>query len=155
MKKNMRVVQINGFRGLLLALFIVSCLIAGFIAFPSFVTMSAWNHLSAKTGSFPVINFGQGILLWAIIAFSVYIFSKKKFIVSFNSQQELTEDEVKDVISKIRSHSINRPVLLPKDITREVTKDLSKDLQKNLPKNLDYGREFKEEVEAQAEQKEG
>lgn len=146
MKKNMRVVQINGFRGLFLALFIVSCLIAGFIAFPSFVTMSGWNYLSAKTGSFPVINFAQGVLLWAIIAFSVYIFSKKKFIVSFNSQQELTDDEVKDVISKIKSHSISRQILVPKDI--------SKDL--NVSSNVkEADSKVEAKIEVSAEQKEG
>lgn len=115
MKKNLRVVQINGFRGLFLTLFIISCLIAGFIAFPAFLSMSLWNYLALRTGSFPLINFGEGILLWAIIAFSVFIFNKKRFIVSFNSQQELTEDEVKEVLSRIKQQTLNPPMLLPKD----------------------------------------
>lgn len=102
MKKNFKVVQINGFRGLFLTLFIVCCLIAGFIAFPAFLTMHVWNYFSFKTGSFPIINFNQGVLLWAIIAVAVYIFGKKKYIVSFNSQQELTDDEVNEVISRIK-----------------------------------------------------
>lgn len=102
MKKNLRVVKINGFRGLFLTLFIISCLIAGFIAFPSFLAMNIWNHLAVKTGSFPFINFYQGILLWAIIAFAIFMFSKRKFIVSFSSKQELTEDEIKKVISRIK-----------------------------------------------------
>lgn len=102
MKKNLRVIQINGFRGILLALFIISCLIAGFIAFPALASMTLWNYLAVKTGSFPSINFYQGILLWAIFVFSAYIFNKKKFIVSFNSKQELTENEVKDVLSRIK-----------------------------------------------------
>lgn len=103
MRKNLKVLQINGFRGLLLTLFIISCLIAGFIAFPAFLTMNAWNYLSVKTGSFPLITFQEGILLWAIIVFSAYIFNKRKFIISINSQQELTEDELKEVMSKIKN----------------------------------------------------
>lgn len=102
MKRNLRIVQINGFRGLFITLFIISCLIAGFIAFPAFLAMNMWNHLAVKTGSFPVISFYGGVLLWAIVAFSIFVFSKRKFIVSFGSKQELTEDEVRDVVSKIK-----------------------------------------------------
>lgn len=105
MKRNVRVIQINGIRGLLLAVFVTTCLIAGFVVFPAFLTMHIWNYLAITSGSFPTINFYQGILLWAIITFSIYIFNKKKFIVSFNSQQELTDDELKDVISKIKAQS--------------------------------------------------
>lgn len=111
MKKNFRVIQINGFRGLILAFFTVSCLIAGFAAFPAFLAMSAWNYLSIKVSSVPIINFGEGVLLWAIIAFSVFIFNKKKFIVSFNAQQELSEDEIKDVVAKFKSQIIESNAL--------------------------------------------
>lgn len=112
MKRNLRVIQINGFRGLLLTIFIVSCLIAGFIAFPALLTMNAWNYFSLKTGSFPAITFYEGLLLWAIITFSIYLFNKKNFIVSFKAQEELTEKEVKEVISKIKGidNSVNTEV---------------------------------------------
>lgn len=106
MKKNLRVVQINGFRGLFLTLFIVSCLIAGFIAFPAFLAMNLWNYLAIRTGSFSSINFVGGLLLWGIIAFSAFIFNKKKFIVSINSKQELSDAEVQEVLSKIKKHTI-------------------------------------------------
>lgn len=117
MKKNLKVIQINGFRGIFMALFIVSCLIAGFIAFPALLTMNLWNYLATKTGSFPPIAFGEGVLLWAIITFSIYLFNKRKFIVSFNAQQELSEDEVKNVLSRIKSQTHN--ILSPKDFNLE------------------------------------
>lgn len=115
MKKNLKVVQINGFRGLFLSLFIISCLVAGFIAFPAIVAMQGWNYIAIKTGSLPLINVWEGVLLWAIVAFSAYIFNTKKFIVSFNSQQELTEDEVREVVSKIKNQAIEHKILLPKE----------------------------------------
>lgn len=118
MKKNLKVLQINGFRGLLLAFFIISCLIAGFIAFPAFLTMNIWNYFAVQAGTLLTINIGEGILLWAIITFSIFIFSKKKFIVSFNSQQELTEDEVKEVLSKIKKQTLNPHMLIPKDFNK-------------------------------------
>lgn len=117
MRKNLRVIQINGFRGLLVSLFVISCLIAGFVAFPAFLTMYVWNYLALKTGSFPTLAFGEGLLLWAIIAFSIYIFNKRKFIVSFRAQQELSDEEVKEVISKIKSKTIEPCQNMTKKIT--------------------------------------
>lgn len=115
MKKNLKVIQIRGFKGLFMALFIISCLIAGFIAFPAFLSMNAWNYLCSKVTSLPEINFFQGLLLWAILAFSAFIFNNKKFIVSFNSEQELSEDEVKQVISRIKTQTLEKHMLVPKD----------------------------------------
>lgn len=135
MKKNLRVVQINGFRGLFLSFFIISCLIAGFIAFPSFLTMNLWNYLAGKTGSFPSINFYESILLWAIIAFSIFIFNKRKFIVSFNAKQELTEDEVKEVVSRIKSQTIEHGLLLPKDFN--IKKENKEELQEAQSEHKD------------------
>ena len=137
MRKNLRVVQINGVRGLLLTMFIISCLVAGFIAFPAFLTMNIWNYLAIKTGSFRSIGFFEATLLWAIITFSIYIFNKRKFIVSFNAQQELTEDEVKEVVSKIQSQSANHHMILPKDFSASIeNKDAKKEIQPETKENL-------------------
>lgn len=105
MKRNLRVIKINGFRGIFISLFIVSCIIAGFIVFPSFITMNIWNYLAVKTNSFPSIDINEAVLLWAIIVFSIFIFNKKNFIVSFNTKHELTEDEVREVVSKFKSQT--------------------------------------------------
>lgn len=117
MKKNLRVIQINGFRGLFIVLFALSCLIAGFIAFPSFLAMHTWNYLSDATGSFPEINFIEGMLLWGIIIVSAFIFNKKKFVVSFNTQQELSDEEVKEVITKIKAQKDNLQLMHSKDLS--------------------------------------
>jgi hypothetical protein len=106
-KNNVRVIQINGLRGLLLTLFIISCLVAGFIVFPAFLTMNAWNFFAIKSTSLPQLNFQQGLLLWAIIAFGAFIFSKRKFIVSFGAEQELSESQVQRIVSKVKE--INNP----------------------------------------------
>lgn len=126
MRRNLKVIQINGFRGLFLTLFIISCLIAGFIAFPALLTMNAWNYLSIKTGSFPSISFYEGILLWAIISFSVYIFNKRKFIVSFNTQRELSDNEVNDVISRFKSQSFNSSTINKDDL--DISNEISDDI---------------------------
>lgn len=103
MKKNkVRVIQINGLRGLFITFFIISCLIAGFIAFPAFLTMNAWNYIATKSGSFLLLNFPQGLLLWAIIVISIFILNKRKFIISFSAEQELNENQVQRIVSKVK-----------------------------------------------------
>ncbi|MBP7211611.1 hypothetical protein KBA27_02140 [bacterium] len=107
MKKNLHVIQINGIRGMLIAGFIISCLIAGFIAFPALVAMCGWNYISDFTSFIPKINFIGGLLLWGIVAMTIYITKKKKFIVSFRPEQELTEEELQKIVSKIKTQSIH------------------------------------------------
>lgn len=111
MKKNFKVIQINGIRGLLVAFFTLSCLAAGFVVFPAFLAMTIWNYFASSFNSPIILNFAEGLMLWAIIAFSIYIFNKKKFIVSFNAQQELSDDEIKAVVSKIKAHTLNPSIM--------------------------------------------
>lgn len=135
MKKNLKVIQIRGFRGLFLALFIISCLVAGFVAFPALLSMNIWNYMGTKITTLPQINFLQGLLLWAIIALSVFIFNNRKFIVSFNAEQELSEAEVKEVITRIKNQSFEKQIFVPKDLnikdlnikkTKEDAEEISK-----------------------------
>lgn len=128
MKKNLKIVQINGFRGLFLVIFVVICLIAGFVVFPAFLSMKIWNGLALKTGSVPTINFLQGLLLWGIITLSILLCSKKKFIISFNSKQELSEEEVKEVLSRIKSQTADRNTFVPKEFHKEL-KDNSQEIR--------------------------
>lgn len=118
----MRIIQINGVRGLLIAFFALSCLIAGFVAFPSFMLMSAWNYLAETTQSFPLITFAQGVLLWAIIAFSFYLFTNRKFIVSVDPKPELSESEVKQIMENIKIQAERKQKMIDKKFELEKNK---------------------------------
>lgn len=119
MKKNkLRVLQIRGFRGLLLTVFVLTCLIAGFIAFPGFVTMNIWNYFASQITSLQPLNFYGGTLLWAIVLMSIFITKKKNFAISFGAPQELTEGEVKEVISKIKSQNNPPSVTIANDVDK-------------------------------------
>ena len=72
------VIQIKGVRGIILAGFIVCCLIAGFIAFPGLVLMYLWNYMTTYLQTIPAIGLFQGILLWGIILASYFLFRKEK-----------------------------------------------------------------------------
>ena len=64
----MKVVQINGIKGLITALFIGVCLFAGFVIFPGYVAMTLWNKYLVANLMFPALNLIQGVLLWGIAA---------------------------------------------------------------------------------------
>ena len=113
MRRNARIIQINGFRGLLTALFIITCLAAGFIAFPGFVAMNLWNNFAGS--NVPQINLYQGILLWAIIFLTYFIATKQRVAVSFATPKELNEEELKTLMERVKMQSqarmINKMIL--------------------------------------------
>ncbi len=98
----MKIIQIDGIRGLITALFIVVCLAAGFVVFPGFVAMHYWNKYLVNLYMFPSLNLFQGILLWAIAAISYMILTKRDFAVSFKNSPELSDDELDMILKKAR-----------------------------------------------------
>jgi len=102
MRKNVKIIQINGFKGVILALAIIACLSAGFIAFPGFLVMQIWNYISVKLAMIPSIGIIQGALLWGIAVVSYMIIRNKHFMVSFKTPTELSEDELDEVMSRIK-----------------------------------------------------
>ena len=103
MKRNAKIIQISGIKGLITALFVVTCLAAGFVAFPGFVAMNIWNHFAGS--SVPEINLYQGILLWAIVALVYFIANKQSFSVSFETPKELNEEELNMLMERIKLQS--------------------------------------------------
>ena len=115
MKRNAKIIQISGFRGILTAIFVVVCLAAGFIAFPGYVAMNIWNRF---VQTLPEINLMQGVLLWAIVALTCFIANKQRFAISFETPKELTEDEMNDLMERVRMQS--QAKLLNKIITKSI-----------------------------------
>ena len=103
MKKNFKVITINGIRGAIVAVFIVMGLIAGFIISPGWVCMQLWNHaieefsLVAST-----MNIYQGIMLWAIIALSLYALNNKRALIGFGSYKGLSPEQIKDIMNRAK-----------------------------------------------------
>ena len=121
MKRNTRIIQISGIRGLLMVIFAVTCLAAGFIGFPAIVAMKAWNF-AAQYVSIPLISEWQGLLLWAIVAISGFIINdRKKFLVAFKTPDRLSEKEMKTLLERMKIQSqtqqaINSMVLKSGDV---------------------------------------
>ncbi len=127
MRRNAKIIQINGFRGLITALFIVTCLAAGFIGFPGFVAMSIWNRFAGI--NVPQINLFQGILLWAIVALIYFIASKQSVVVSFATPKELNEEELKTLMDRVKMQSqariINKMILKNLEESEKISQDAS------------------------------
>lgn len=101
----MKVIQIDGIKGLISAVFIGACLVAGFVIFPGYSAMALWNKYLVTNLMFPVLNLMQGVLLWAIIAITYCIVAKQGLALSFKSTPDLTEDEIKDIIKNAKISS--------------------------------------------------
>ena len=83
MNKGFKIIKINGFRGLLMALFVVGCTLTGFIVFPAWILSKLWNHILAAMTTLPTITLVQGAILWAIIALMIYQFTSRRFSIGF------------------------------------------------------------------------
>ena len=127
MRKGPKIIQINGFRGILTAGFIVTCLVAGFVIFPAKVAEGLWNYVATTYISMPQINVLQGILLWAMIVLSIYLLNNKNFSISFSQPAELSEDEMKILMDRIkiqqRAQKLNAMIMKSNDI-KIIKKDI-------------------------------
>ena len=111
MKKNLNVIQIRGFRGLIIAGLVVTCLAAGFIGFPGLVSMYVWNWIASYSLNIPTIGLVQGILLWSILVVSYFVFRKEKVVVCVKSPKGLSEEELKAVFADIKKQSMEDSIL--------------------------------------------
>lgn len=85
--------------------FIGVCLVAGFVGFPAICAMKLWNYAS-NFAPLPLINFYQGLMLWAIVAISGFIINdKKKFIVEFQAPQQLSEKDMQKLMERVKVQS--------------------------------------------------
>ena len=125
MKRNAKIIQIAGFRGILTAIFVVTCLAAGFVAFPGLVAMTIWNKCVTVL---PQINLLQGILLWAMVALICYIANNQRFAISFESPKELTEEEMDALMQRVRLQS--QAKILNQIITKNI-EELKKEEEMN------------------------
>lgn len=107
MNKNFKVITINGVRGMIVAVFIVLGLIAGFIVSPGWVCMKTWNYFMEYSTTFSLMNLYQGILCWIMIALSLYALNGKRSLISFGSYSGLSPKQIKDVMRRAKSEEVN------------------------------------------------
>jgi len=106
MRKKCNVIQINGIGGILLLVFIICCAATGFIAFPSWVCMHAWNF-AAGYFHLPMMNILHGSMLWLIIALIfVATHMNNNQPIKFGSFSTIDKDEMKKRIESLQAQNI-------------------------------------------------
>lgn len=151
MNKNFKVITINGIRGVLAAIFIVLGLIAGFIISPGWVCMQLWNHIFEDSNTVALMNIYQGIMLWAIIALSLYALNNKKALIGFGSYQGLTPEQIKDLMKRAKqpeAKMMNDIEAINKEIKMELEKKFVSEKEQEIikPKEKEENKEETEEL---------
>ena len=136
MRRNARVIQISGLRGILLGLFVASCLIAGFVGFPAFVAMHIWNFTSHYF-AIPTIGFLQGLMLWAIVALIVFLVDDRKgFLTSFTLPTQMPDEEMQRIMDNIRMQTnaqiINSIIMKSQELNKNIEEKQEKKDEENV-----------------------
>ncbi len=138
MNKNFKVITINGIRGVLAAIFIVLGLIAGFIISPGWVCMQLWNYVFEDSNTVALMNIYQGIMLWTIIALSLYALNNKKALIGFGSYQGLSPEQIKDLMARAKQSEtkmMNEIESINKEIKKELEKKIISDKEQEIIKS--------------------
>ena len=133
--KNFKVITINGVRGLIVAIFVVMGLIAGFVISPGWVCMKIWNSIFEYSNNVAQMHLLQGIMLWLIIALSLYALNNKRSLIGFGSYQGLNPDQIKDIVERAKKNEkMFMKELEEKIKTAEISKNLDVE-QSIIPEN--------------------
>ncbi len=113
MNKNYRVIKINGFRGILTALFIVCCVATGFLVFPGWAFMNLWNYIASFFLLMPKMQLIHGIILWSIVALTIYALNNNRFLIGFSTPPSLNDEQIRDIVSRVKQSagSATNPII--------------------------------------------
>lgn len=138
MNKNFRVITINGFRGIIAVVLIIAGLIAGFIISPGWLCMTLWNKAFENASYFSSMSLIQGIILWAIIALTLYALNNKHALIGFGSYTGLNPDQIKSIIERTRTAEAK--------ILKEIKEKQARESIENINNSENIQKEEQEEV---------
>lgn len=133
MKKNFKVITINGIRGILAVIFIALGLIAGFIISPAWVCMTVWNHYLSSSTIVGTMNIYHGLLLWAIIALTLYALNGKNQLIGFGNYPNLSREQIRDIVNRAK---VEESQIL-KDLEKRIQDIKNESPQVIMPKDLE------------------
>ena len=98
MKRKVKVVEINGLRGLVVVAYAIICAVAGFILFPAWVLMHLWNMLGTYIYNLPHMNMLHGFMLYAI--FVLFYFATNSHKTCFGiSSMNLSKTHISSIMN--------------------------------------------------------
>ena len=100
MNRRGKIIEIRGFKGLILAIFIACCIITGFAVFPGYIAMNIWNFTAKYISNLPSMQLIHGVMLWAIIFLIWYAFSGKQFALHFG--YDPSDEKIQELMEQIK-----------------------------------------------------
>ena len=122
MKRDIKVITINGFRGLVLAAFIIFGLVSGFIVAPAYFCKEIWNFIGTNYVVLPHMEIYHGAILWAIIALSVYAICKNKIYIGVPVAPKFDEEKLKAILKAHADSSLVSPFIEKPNFKEEENK---------------------------------
>ncbi len=109
MRRNYNIIKITGLKGVCIAIGIVCCLIAGFLTFPGWVCMNIWNFFASMFAQAPQMSLTHGVMLWSIIALSLYALNSGDFSISFGQPAPIPQNEakIKEMLKKLQEKNVS------------------------------------------------
>ena len=101
MKKDFKVIQIHGLTGLLLVVFLGTGLFCGFVVFPVWLLMSAWNVFITDVFKMPEIGYTQAGMLWAFLVLLLYASFKNSFSMKIQKGNDIDTIDIGAVINEV------------------------------------------------------
>lgn len=112
MNKNFKVIQIQGLSGLLIFGFVLTGIFCGFVIFPIWVIMNAWNAVIGDILKGPVINYFQAALLWLAAALSLYLTLKNSISIKIQKEEYVDPSkiigEIKEEVEEAEKEEVNK-----------------------------------------------
>ena len=85
--RKIKVIDISGFRGLLIIIYAVVCIAAGFVLFPAWALMSLWNLMGTYVYNLPHMNLVHGFMLYAIFVLLYLVTNSNKPLLRLTSEK--------------------------------------------------------------------
>lgn len=133
MKKNFKVITINGIRGILAVIFIALGLIAGFIISPGWLCMTVWNHYFSNSTIVNSMNLFQGILLWTMIALTLYALNGKHQLIGFGNYPVNSREQFREIMNKAKLEESQ----LIRELEKRINDIKNESPQVIMPKDLE------------------
>ena len=97
MKRKVKVIEINGLRGLLVVFYAIVCAVAGFVLFPAWALMQLWNMLGTYVYNLPHMNLLHGFMLYAIAVLLYFATNSHKTCFGISSMN-LSKSHISSII---------------------------------------------------------
>ena len=95
--------------------------------------MTVWNHYFSNSYIVSSMNLFQGIMLWAIIALTLYALNGKNQLICFGNYPSLSRNQIRDLVNSSRIE--DSPIF--KDLEKRIQEMKNETPQIIMPKDED------------------